>query len=81
MTNTEAPPPTLTPRALLALLTVAKFETGRHDPRYILNVSPAMWAALRRAGVVDTDHKLTAAGWDIEVPHPIPAGLDFHANR
>jgi hypothetical protein len=70
----------LSPRALLALLTVAKFETGRHDRRYVLNVSPAMWGSLRRAGVVDKAHKLTELGWAVEGMHPIPTGPEFHAN-
>jgi hypothetical protein len=78
---TQTTLPKMTSRALLALLTVAKFESGRGSKNHVLNVSPAMWGSLRRAGVVDGDKKLTSLGWEIEGMYPTPEGLDFHANR
>jgi hypothetical protein len=63
----------MTNRALMALMMIAKFETGRADrQRWKLNVSGAMHASLRRSGLIDDRGLLTESGWEIEGEHAYP---------
>lgn len=58
----------------MALMMIAKFETGRADrSRWKLNISSAMLASLRNRGLLDDSGQLTAEGWEIEGQHAYPA--------
>jgi hypothetical protein len=70
----------LTAAAHDAALVVGRFARGEYRITEKLNVSPQMYASLRKAGIVDAQNRITEAGRDYADNYPTPTHNHFTAN-